>query len=319
MCADDARNAEARPHSACAHYELGPFELIHLPAVRPGAFSLVERISQAGLRSYAFLLLIDGTARLGHYGLRSTLLAGDFVLMNSAAPVELDLLTDAKMVLLRVAPEELRGYLPSCEHLCGRPLRACEGISRGTAELTQCILGLLEGGVETHFRSRIARNLLDALATAFAIVLDRQFNGSPIICARNARVRLYIERNLRDPELKPATIAANLRISSRYLRAIFVAGKETVSAYILRRRLEECARDLADPARSELSITEIAFSWGFNSGPHFTRSFRHRYFISPREHRGRLALQRDFMSQSQESCREAAPTQLYWDDLGCQS
>jgi len=288
-CAEDTASQEA----SCvlgAHYALGQMELIHLPAAKPGPSSLMDRIDRAGTCSYAFLLLLDGTARLNHYGLRSTLSAGDFVLMNSAAPVELDLLTEAKMVLLRVTPGDLRAYLPSCEHMCGRPLRACEGISQGTAELTQSVLGLLEAGLEPHFRQRIGRNLLDTLATAFAIVLDRERRSSPIICDRNARVRLYIERNLRNPELKPSTIAASLRISPRYLRAIFVAGRETVSAYILRRRLEECARDLADPGLGQLSITEIAFSWGFNSGPHFTRSFRDRFCKTPREHRARPAL-----------------------------
>lgn len=51
----------------------------------------------------------------------------------------------------------------------------------------------------------------------------------------------------------------------------------TVSAYILRRRLEECARELGDPKLGDQSITDIAFGWGLNSGPHFTRSFRNRF------------------------------------------
>ncbi len=61
-------------------------------------------------------------------------------------------------------------------------------------------------------------------------MLDGEFDGSPISCYRNARVRLYVERNLRDPDLKPSSIATNLRMSPRYLWAIFAASKETVSA-----------------------------------------------------------------------------------------
>ncbi len=68
---------------------------------------------------------------------------------------------------------------------------------------------------------------------------------------------------------------------------IFASGNETVSAYILRRRLEECARQMADPTWNGHSITEIAFAWGFNSAPHFTRSFRDRYGVAPREYRRR--------------------------------
>lgn len=58
-----------------------------------------------------------------------------------------------------------------------------------------------------------------------------------------------------------------------------------MSAYILRRRLEECARQIGNPAWNAHTLTEIAFSWGFNSAAHFTRTFRERYGLAPREYR----------------------------------
>jgi AraC-like DNA-binding protein len=65
---------------------------------------------------------------------------------------------------------------------------------------------------------------------------------------------------LRDPDLRLTSIAAKTRLSSRYLRLIFAASDETGSAYILRRRLEECAREFANPERAHQSITQIAFA-----------------------------------------------------------
>ena len=127
-------------------------------------------------------------------------------------------------------------------------------------------------------------------ATALPATLEDNPRGLPPLCSRSAHVRLRIERDLRDPELSPARLASRLRMSRRHLRAIFAMSNETVSAYILRRRLEECARELADPARGRASITEIAFGWGFNSAPHFTRTFRDRFGIPPREYR-RLKLE----------------------------
>lgn len=108
---------------------------------------------------------------------------------------------------------------------------------------------------------------------------------SSIVSGRHAKVKLYIEQHLRDPELSPCAIADRLKLSSRYLRMIFATSSETVSAYILRRRLEECARQMSDPRWGRHSIAEIAFAWGFNSAPHFTRSFRERYGLSPRHYR----------------------------------
>jgi AraC-like DNA-binding protein len=268
-------------------HQLGPIELVASTSDKGHSIESDRRGIWQRERNLGILLLTSGSARLQHYGYTCVLSQGDLVLINHAAPHVIEFLTTGAWVMLAVSPFDLRAYIPSCEHLCGRPVRSGDGISQGTGELLQSIVAQLEIGIEAEFRGRIARNLLDTLATAFAIVLDRDIDGSPIICDRNARVRLYIERNLRDPDLKPSTIAANLRISPRYMRLIFAASKETVSAYILRRRLEECARDLVDPALAEVSITEVAFSWGFNSGPHFARSFRNRFGSSPREFRRR--------------------------------
>jgi AraC-like DNA-binding protein len=58
-----------------------------------------------------------------------------------------------------------------------------------------------------------------------------------------------------------------------------------MSAYILRRRVEECARQMSDPNWSGHTLTEIAFSWGFNSAAHFTRSFREQFGSAPRDYR----------------------------------
>lgn len=114
---------------------------------------------------------------------------------------------------------------------------------------------------------------------------DYSLSGAPPLCSNHARARLRIERDLRDPALGPSRVARRLRMSPRDLKAIFAASDETVSAYILRRRLEECARELADPERRRATIPEIAQAWGFNNSPLFTRSFRERFGMSPRQYR----------------------------------
>ena len=136
-----------------------------------------------------------------------------------------------------------------------------------------------------EFQSRVARHLLDLVATSYAMAFEAVGTTSSVISGRHAKVRLYIEQHLRDPLLSPCSIATGLKLSSRYLRMIFASSSETVSAYILRRRLEECARQMSDPRWRGHSISEIAFAWGFNSASHFTRSFRDRYGVSPRNYR----------------------------------
>jgi AraC-like DNA-binding protein len=99
------------------------------------------------------------------------------------------------------------------------------------------------------------------------------------------RIISYIEARLRDPQLSPARVAQACRITSRYLHHLFACETETVTRYIQRRRLEECARALIDaPGRGRL-VTEIAFDYGFNSLTHFGRVFRSHYGMTPSAYR----------------------------------
>lgn len=57
--------------------------------------------------------------------------------------------------------------------------------------------------------------------------------------------------------------------------------------YLIRIRLEKAACLLSDPF---LSITQIAFSVGFNDSNYFTRQFKKKYKCSPRQYRDKLAI-----------------------------
>ncbi len=266
-------------------HAFGPIEALGIDAAIVAQAGDAGRAIVSRENGYAFVLMTEGEAGARHYGHACSLARGDFLLVDGAAPLELAFDGGGEAIALRVPARVLRNHLPSPDQFCGVALRAQDGIAQDVGDLVRCIFGQLEDGLSAQFHGRIARNLLDTLATAFSMALEDGLTGSPLLCSRNARVRLRIERDLRDPALSPSRVAARLRMSPRYLRAIFAASNETVSAYILRRRLEECARELADPERRRASITEIAFGWGFNSAPHFTRSFRERFGMSPRQYR----------------------------------
>jgi AraC-like DNA-binding protein len=56
-------------------------------------------------------------------------------------------------------------------------------------------------------------------------------------------------------------------------------------AVIRRRRLERCARDLADPALAERPVAVIAACWGLPDSRHFARLFKAAYGRTPRDYR----------------------------------
>jgi AraC-like DNA-binding protein len=100
-----------------------------------------------------------------------------------------------------------------------------------------------------------------------------------------AQVKAHIERNLGDPALGPASIAAAHFITPRYLHRLFRGEGCTVSEWVRRARLERCRRDLADPALAGETILQIATRWGMPDPAHFSKVFRAVYGCSPREHR----------------------------------
>ncbi len=98
-------------------------------------------------------------------------------------------------------------------------------------------------------------------------------------------MRQFIERNIGERDLSPATIADAFNISTRYVHKIFSATKFTVNGYIRHRRLESARMMLVDPDHHHLSITEIALIWGFSDSSQFASAFRAEYEVTPRDYR----------------------------------
>jgi AraC family transcriptional activator of tynA and feaB len=266
---------------------LGPIRVARITCGRSSIARTSRHIVHAPGRVFSFVLQARGSGVFSQYGQEAALKQGDITLCDSAAPHSYDVDEGSEVMMLRVPANMLKERLPSPEQFCGRHLASNQGLTCTVAAVMASLCAQLERGLSPYFQNSLARHVLDLLATSYAIAFDSLSTASSVVSGRHAKVKLYIEQHLRDPELSPCTIAQGLKLSSRYLRMIFATGSETVSAYVLRRRLEESARQMADPQWRGRSIAEIAFGWGFNSAPHFTRSFRDRYGVSPRHYRMR--------------------------------
>ncbi|MFJ3582200.1 helix-turn-helix domain-containing protein [Streptomyces sp. NPDC090127] len=104
--------------------------------------------------------------------------------------------------------------------------------------------------------------------------------------ARTVDIRAFVDRNLGDPGLAPENIAAAHHISVRTLHKLFEAEGVTVARLIQRRRLEECAQDLARGDGSAYGVSEVGRRWGFGNAAHFSRVFRAAYGVPPSAWRG---------------------------------
>ena len=121
------------------------------------------------------------------------------------------------------------------------------------------------------------------LATAVDVGLRPRagFPRASVRKARCGRPAPTSTRILREPDLSLESIARSNGISLRYLHELFTAMDSSVSDWIWLRRLQQCYALLTHPEHAASSITEIAFSMGFNSSSHFSNRFREQFGLRP--------------------------------------
>jgi AraC-like DNA-binding protein/quercetin dioxygenase-like cupin family protein len=263
---------------------IGPVTLAKL-SVDQCTIERTRRHLRHSPRLYSFLLQVKGSSVFHHYGREAKLSEGDFVLCDTGMPHYFHTGGPSLTLMVRVTPEVMSEYLPASEQFCGLHLSHAVGVTSTVSAMAQSLVDKIDFGRCPDYEARVARHLLEMISISYAMAFNNQTSTSTAIWRRRTDVIRYIEDHLREPSLTVESIADGVRLSARYLRAIFSDSGEKASAYIRRRRLEDCARKMRDPAWGGHTLTEIAFSSGFNSAAHFTRCFRNQFNMSPREYR----------------------------------
>jgi AraC family transcriptional activator of tynA and feaB len=244
-------------------------------------------IARAPDAKFFLCLQLDGVSVNRQQGREAVLRYGDFTLFDSSRPYQVTFGERNRMVVLCMGQAQLQRRMASPEAVVALPMLGATAVP-----------GLLSGFLRHFWREchserdlplgpRFSEAVLDLIASAYAHVSQALSQATSLSVARRERVRSYVEAHLHDPKLTPTSAARTLGMSARYIHHVFSEGGETLGRYILRRRLEECARALDDLAQRGQTATEIAFRHGFNDASHFGRVFRERYGLTPAEYRRR--------------------------------
>jgi AraC-like DNA-binding protein len=171
----------------------------------------------------------------------------------------------------------------SLDALMARRLGGSGGVSRLALETMRSAYRELPGMSETA-----ARGVGDAITQFVHLsMLDLAGIGTAVTQreALRERIKQHVTERLADPGLSVDAIALALNCSRRQLYNAFAEEPDGVAGYILRRRLECCRATLADRAQQHRSITDIAFSFGFQNMAHFSRVFRSHLGLPPSDYR----------------------------------
>jgi AraC-like DNA-binding protein len=97
------------------------------------------------------------------------------------------------------------------------------------------------------------------------------------------RIRFHIERNMSDFRYSPAMLSKDMGMSRRSLYNAMSFHGLTPSAYMREIRLEHSRHDIMESPGNRINLTEVALKNGFSDGSSFSRSFKARYGMSPRQ------------------------------------
>jgi AraC-like DNA-binding protein len=242
-------------------------------------------VAQTRAAMFFLHLQLDGRSLNRQDGREAALAAGDFTLCDSTRPYEMHFTGSNHMFVLGIPDMTLRRHLASPECLVAIPMSGATGLSGLLSGFLRNLWREYQTGLDPTAAGRVAGTILDLVSSAYSVSPQARADRSSLAAAHLVRILNYIEAHLTDPDLTPTQIADACRMTTRYLHHLFSEENETVSRYILRRRLEACARALSCPAQRGRTVTSIAFDYGFNSPTHFGRVFRSRFGMTPREYR----------------------------------
>src|SRR5258708_14357709 len=95
------------------------------------------------------------------------------------------------------------------------------------------------------------------------------------------RVRTPLGEGCQESPLDPAGVASTLRVSRRYIHALFTSAGTTFTQELWNCRLQRAQRVLIDKRFAGVSIAEVAWNCGFTEPSHFTRRFREHFGVPP--------------------------------------
>lgn len=212
---------------------------------------------------------------------------GDFTLVDSAMASMMNTSEPYTTIGLTVPAGFLRRHVPAPEKAVGLRFSGSTGLTKTISYMLLAMWELAESGALTEIGSKVAGNLLEIFSACCYMSCHEPGVESSNTDARRRQIKQLIDNELRNPGLTIGDLARELGVSSRYMQMLFAKEDCTVSRYIRRQRLEGCRQQLSDPAWRNHSITEIAFSWGFNNSTHFARAFKDQFGISARDFRKR--------------------------------
>ena len=261
--------------------------------VGPIVLSEVFGCSQDIVRNHRHIARLDkdcyyitfpskGSLLIEQSGKQQVSTPGTAVLFDASVPYHLRCCDYTKSMYVEMPRSILIDRCPKDKLESVPAFSTADGLGWAVAEF--CMLVAFEAdSIGKDLSLRAAVEIADLLALCIDAELDRKpAEESLSNKCRLQSLKSYIKSRLNDPDLSPKIIAKDNGISVRYLHYLFKGTGMSVSEWVREQRLKKCHHKLTSAKYEEESITDIAFSLGFNSSSHFTHLFKQKFGMPPR-------------------------------------
>ena len=241
-----------------------------------------HHVKQANDRVFLVHLQLEGVSVNKQDGNTAILRPGDFTVCDSARPYSVEFDRDISMLVIRIDQSEFSFRLPHFKQT-GVKVSGSSGVGALASNMMQEFWKLPTASMDLAVQNQLSKNLLDVLSTCY---LDMTTVSKETI--RDTRLNTilsFIRMNLGNENLTPTAVAKATNISVGYLHKLFKENDTTVNNWIIEQRLLMAknilkANNKFEPIRS---ITEVAFQVGFKDVSHFSKRFKNRFDVTPRE------------------------------------
>jgi len=224
-----------------------------------------------------FLNALQGTLNVRIGETWSVIEPGQAMLIDNARTYELDMHTPHEVIDMIMPLHWLARYLPDPLKLIGKVI----DMRCGWAPPLACMLDTISLQSDEYPAPRPV--IAEQLGTLLAFATRSREPAAARPGDRLAqKIMRRIENSFSDPQLTPDRVAAEFKISKRYLQSLLANSGTSFVRELNAVRLDRASELLADPLARALSIGDVAFRCGFLDPAYFTRLFRKRFDSTPR-------------------------------------